>query len=123
MPIVLPAPAPGGHTTRFTPSLRATCQAWTGPRAAGRQQRIFGRNAATFGNRHACGTRHVLVHHIMHAERGTALVDLKRRRERGESLVGRRLVDLHRAAQKEVGVEIAQGQIGIGDRGVDAAAP
>ena len=31
MPMVLPAPAPGGQTTRLTPSLRATCQAWTGP--------------------------------------------------------------------------------------------
>ena len=31
MPIVLPAPAPGGQTTRLTPSLRATCHACTGP--------------------------------------------------------------------------------------------
>jgi len=31
MPMVLPAPAPGGQTTLVTPSLRATCQACTGP--------------------------------------------------------------------------------------------
>src|SRR5260221_499551 len=31
IPMVLPAPAPGGQTTRLTPSLRAACQAWTGP--------------------------------------------------------------------------------------------
>jgi len=41
---------------------------------------------------------------------------------RAERLVGRGLVDLHCAAQEEVGIEIAQRQVGIGHRRVRTAA-
>ena len=81
------------------------------PRAAGRQQRVFGRNAATLGDGDACRARHILVDDIVDAERGAARLDAQGRRQLAERAIGRRAIDLHGAAQEEVGVEVTQGEI------------
>ena len=71
IPMVLPAPAPGGQTTRLTPSLRATCQACTGAAPPVPAARIpLARARVRDGD--ARRTGHVLVHHVMHAEGGAA---------------------------------------------------
>ena len=91
-------------------------------RAAGRQQRILRGNAAALGDGDARRARHVLVDHVVHAEGGAARLDAQRRREPAERAVGRRAIDLHGAAQEEVGVEVAQGEVGVGHGGFRAAA-
>ena len=68
MPMVLPAPAPGGQTTRFTPSLRATCQAWTGPAPPVASSAYSDGTRPRSAIAHARGAGHVLVHHVVHAE-------------------------------------------------------
>jgi len=110
MPMVLPAPAPGGQTTRLTPSLRATCQHGPGRRRRSPTARIP-KNAAALGDGDAGGPRHVLVHHVVHAEGGAVGCDAQRLRELAEGGVGGGRVDLHGAAQEEVSVEISQSQI------------
>ena len=89
-----------------------------GPRAAGRQQRVFGRECGRARRwrraRHPPCSRS--PRRDAEARRGPAR---RRAPRRGVSnaAVGRRAVDLHGAAQEEVGVEIAQRQIGVGHGG------
>ena len=49
-------------------------------------------------------------------------LDTERLGQTVEGGVGRGAVDLHGAAQEEVGIEIAEGEVGIGHRGLAAAA-
>ena len=91
-------------------------------RAAGRQQGVFGRDAAALGDRHARRAGHVLVDHVVHAEGAASDLDAQRFGQTVEGAVGRGAIDLHGAAQEEVGIEIAQSEIGVGHRGLGAAA-
>ena len=92
------------------------------PRSARRQQRVVLRHAATLGDGDARGASHVLVHHVMQAERGAVGRDLQPRREAVQRCLGSLSLDPHLAAEEEAGIEVAQHEVGVRHRRLGAAA-
>ena len=93
------------------------------PRPAGRQQRVFRRDAAAFGDGDARRAGHVLGDHVMHAIGRAIRRDAKLPGQPPERRRGCPGIDPHRPAKEEPGIEIAQRQIGIRHRRRRAAAP
>ena len=111
-----------GKITRGESSSSATPQAWIGPGPAERQQCDAAKILALLDGVHARGSGHVLVDELVDA--GSGLVG--RKAEDIGHRVQRRIVggevELHVAAQEVAGIEQAEGQVGVGHRGLATAA-
>ena len=90
--------------------------------AAGGEQGIVARLLAVLGEVDAGRTGHVLVDDVVDAPGGALGVDTERIGEASHCRLGGREVDLHLATEEEVGIEISQQQVGVGDGGIGAAA-
>ena len=91
-----------------------------GPRPTRRQKCIFRRHPAAFRDGDTRRAGHVLVDHVVHAEGRAPWLDTQRIGQLAERRFRRHRVDLHRATQEEIGIEITQRQVGIGHRGLGA---
>jgi len=107
---------------RGTFRMCATCQQWTGPAPpkakSGYERRSFPRSIPWMRG----GGGHVLVDDAMDAPGGLRDVETE---GPGDVLldgaVGGRAIEPHAPAQEELGVEVAEQQIGVGHRGLAAA--
>ena len=87
------------------------------PRAAEGEERVAAQVLAALDPVHARGGRHVLVDHPVDAPGGLDDAQAHRlRHARLDRPAGRLHVEPHPAAQEEVGVEVAQEEVGVGDR-------
>ena len=91
--------------------------------AAEREQRQAGGVVAALGGVHAGGAGHVLVDEAVDAPGGLLDGQVERLGDVGLDRLRRRVdVERHLAAEEEVGVEVAEHEVGVGDRGLRPAA-
>ena len=116
-------PAPTGNTTRGILSLRAIASACSGPEPPNATMLPRAIVEAALAGVDAEGARHVLADDVVDAPGRAQRLEPERLGDAvADRRLGRRPVERHRAAEEEAGVEIAEHEVGVGQRRPGAAA-